>query len=382
MARNDGRSLAELQHEAERTRAELASTVEQVRSKMSDTVTDLRARVSPEAVKADISDYFSAKVDALMDKARENPLQTAAIGIGIGYPLFRIARSVPAPVMMVGAGLYLLGSSSAQKVTGNITSKLGEVAGHASDQLSLGLYGATQKARDARDTAADGLASARDMLASGLGSASQKASAVSATVTRGAGDLPASAANLAASVSDALADLKQQAASAVGATTDNLLGGAATASSMVRETADNAAGFGTGAAMRLRNQAEMSQNMVSAVSDTIRQNPFLVGGLGLVLGMLVASALPKSGVEESLVGNAPARIGKRASELAATGVDAAKNMVSASIGDLVDDASHENLTPAELNAAAEDFGQRVRKVAESATDAAFGESDEKTTDAA
>ena len=37
--------------------------------------------------------------------------------------------------------------------------------------------------------------------------------------------------------------------------------------------------------------------------------------------------------------------------------------------------------PADLNAATEDFARRVRKVAESATDAAFGNANNKTIDA-
>ena len=102
MARDDERSLSDLQEDAQRNRAEFVETVDQLRSKVAETVTDIRARVSPDAIKAGAGDYFRARAEDLVDKARSNPLQAAAIGLGVGYPLFRIARSIPAPVLMVG----------------------------------------------------------------------------------------------------------------------------------------------------------------------------------------------------------------------------------------------------------------------------------------
>ena len=104
MARSDERSLSDLQEDAQRNRAEFVETVDQLRSKVADTVTDIRTRVSPDAIKAEASDYFRARAEDLVDKARRNPLQAAAIGLGVGYPLFGIVRSIPAPVLMVGAG--------------------------------------------------------------------------------------------------------------------------------------------------------------------------------------------------------------------------------------------------------------------------------------
>jgi ElaB/YqjD/DUF883 family membrane-anchored ribosome-binding protein len=91
MDRPNGKSLTDLKRQSERTRAEFAETVDQLRSKVSDSVTDFRERASPDAMKAEISGYIRTRADALMDRARENPLQTAAIGIGVGYPLLKIA---------------------------------------------------------------------------------------------------------------------------------------------------------------------------------------------------------------------------------------------------------------------------------------------------
>ena len=81
MDRANEKSLPDLKREAERSRAELAETVDRLRSRVSDTVMDFRKRASPDSMKAEISDYFRKRANALMERARENPLQAAAIGI-------------------------------------------------------------------------------------------------------------------------------------------------------------------------------------------------------------------------------------------------------------------------------------------------------------
>lgn len=405
MARGNERSLSNLKEDAERNRAELTETVDQLRSKVADTVTDFRKRVSPDAVKEDVREYFHAKADALIDKARENPLQAAAIGIGVGYPLFRIARAIPAPVLMVGAGLYLLGTSAGQKATGDATRKLGAVADDVSDRFGAALDAVARKANDVRDTASVGLASASDAVSSGLANVTDRTSAASATLKRSAASLAGAAANSATSLaesasdgiaglkqeatgavsaaSDGIAKLKEQAVGAVGATSEAVRGSGAATGALVRDTASSAADFGTGAALQLRDRAvDTSQKAASAINGAIQQNPLLVGGLGLALGMLIASALPKSDIEKTLMGSAGAEARKRASALAATGLETAKGIASGAIADLVDHAGQENLTPKDLSAAAEDIGRRVRKVAESATQAAFGDADETTHNAA
>jgi ElaB/YqjD/DUF883 family membrane-anchored ribosome-binding protein len=369
MALGDERSLGDLQEQAERSRAELTETADQLRAKVSDTVTDYRKRLSPEALKAEAQNYVRTRADALFDKARDNPLQAAAIGLGVAYPLLGIIRAIPAPIMMVGAGLFLLGSSSGQKAASDASKKLGEVADSVSDSLGASAELLNRKAHDVQDVASAGLASARDTVASGLDGAAQQVSAAAAKI----GDLKSGAAALVASASEGVTGLTQQAADAVGSTSDTLRGSAARTGSMVRDAAASAADYGTDTARRLRDRAaETSRSASSAVGETIQQHPLLVGGLGLAIGMLIASALPRSDVEKSIMGNVSGDVQKRANEFASRGFDAAKGIASGAIADLADRAGQENLTPTDIGAAAEDLGRRVRKVAESATEAAFG----------
>ena len=111
------------------------------------------------------------------------------------------------------------------------------------------------------------------------------------------------------------------------------------------------------------------------MSDVIRRNPLLFGGLGLTVGMLIASALPKSDIEKDLMGGASADVRKRANALASKQFENVKGIASEAIADIADHASREGLMPADLNAATEDLGRRVRKVAENASEAAFGRAD-------
>ena len=383
MARGTERSLTEIQEEAERNRADLTETVDQLRSRVADTVTDIRHRVSPGAMKAEVGDYLHGRADALMDKARENPLQAAAVGIGIGYPLFRIARSIPAPVLMVGAGLYLLGTSSGKKATSDLTRKVADVAGSASDSFNSGLDAATRKVHDVRNAASAGMAAATDKATTALGAVSQQASAAGASVKQGVANLTGSASDLAGAASGGIGSLKDKAVAAAGTTSGAVQSGASATGSMMRDSAGSVADFSADAAQKLRDRTvDTSQRALAAANDAVQQYPLLVGGLGLALGMLLASALPKSDVEKSLMGGAGAEARKRVNALASTGFDAAKGIAAGAISDLVAQAGEERLTPADASDAAEDLGRRVRKVAESAADAAFGQPAEKTDNAA
>ncbi len=289
--------------------ADLHQTVDQLRSKVSSSVSDFQRRVSPDAMKAGVNDYLRDKADALMDKARQNPLQAAAVGVGVAYPLWKIVRSVPAPIMMVGAGLYLLGSNSGQKATADISRKLGEAAGGVVN----GVGAVRDSVRDAQHMASSGLSSARDLISSGATQADSAAGAAADQLKDRAGSLVSSA-------SDGIGDLKQKAGEAIQSGSDALTSAGAKASSAAKGVANAAADFGADAAQAVRDRAaETSRRATSAIGDLVDQYPLAVGGLGLAVGMLIASVLPKSDIERSVMGGASAEALKRANALASTG---------------------------------------------------------------
>src|SRR5262245_47812794 len=106
MTENSSRSVAELRRESERTRAELTNTVETLRYKITDTAEDIRQKVSPAHIKAEVSDYVAEKgrhwFDTLKQQAMDNPMQALAAGTAVAVPAFKIVRSVPLPLLMIG----------------------------------------------------------------------------------------------------------------------------------------------------------------------------------------------------------------------------------------------------------------------------------------
>lgn len=110
MAQTDIRSLQQIKRETEQTRASLTDTVDQLKTTVSETASDIRHRISPDAIKAEVSDYIKSRGEQLWADltvaARNNPMQAVAVGASVAYPLLRLARAIPLPVLMVGAGLF------------------------------------------------------------------------------------------------------------------------------------------------------------------------------------------------------------------------------------------------------------------------------------
>src|ERR1700694_98153 len=135
MPLTDTRSLQQIKRETEQTRAGLTNTVQQLRTSVAETASDIRHRISPDAIKAKVSDYIKSRGERLMNDvtaaARRNPMQAVAVGASVAYPLLRLARTLPLPVLMVGAGLFFAGSRTGQSAT----RKVGEMASDISDEV-------------------------------------------------------------------------------------------------------------------------------------------------------------------------------------------------------------------------------------------------------
>src|SRR3979411_1236682 len=109
MAQNDTRSLQQIKQETEQTRAGLTATVDELRTSVTEAANDIRERISPAAIKAEVSGYIRSRGEQLLDEvtaaARKNPMQAVAVGASAAYPLLRLARAIPPPGFVGGAGL-------------------------------------------------------------------------------------------------------------------------------------------------------------------------------------------------------------------------------------------------------------------------------------
>src|SRR6202035_512056 len=135
MPQPDTRSLQQIKLETEQARAGLTDTVEQLRTSVAETASDIRQRIKPDAIKAEVSEYIKSRGERLLNDvtaaARRNPMQAVEVGASGGDPLLRLARTIPFPVLMVGAGLFLAGSKTRQSAT----RKAGEMASDISDEV-------------------------------------------------------------------------------------------------------------------------------------------------------------------------------------------------------------------------------------------------------
>jgi hypothetical protein len=373
MPQPDTRSLQQIKRETEQTRAGLTDTVEQLRTSVAETASDIRQRISPDAIKAEVSDYIKSRGERLMNDvtaaARRNPMQAVAVGASVAYSLLRLARTIPLPVLMVGAGLFFAGS----KTERSATRKAGEMASDISDEVG-------RRARDFGNQVGESASAAKAYASNQLDRASAAVSGGTDQMSRAAHETGATlASNLqklqeAASfgvsdVSAALRDEGIRTASSAAATGQDIASDAASVGQRATGATTDA---GLDAARAIGDKAsDLTERAGKAIFETIEQNPLLVAGVGLLVGGLIASALPRSDIEDDLVGDSSTAVKRRAQTAASQGFDTATNVVGEVVDEATRQAQEEGLTPDGIAKAAQDIGQRVRRVAETAVTTAF-----------
>jgi ElaB/YqjD/DUF883 family membrane-anchored ribosome-binding protein len=253
-------------------------------------------------------------------KARDNPLQAVAVGAALAYPALKLMRAMPAPLLLVGAGLLLSRSS----VNGGPAAGAGEaLANHARRALDTAggtlngaPDGARRKVHDAQDYARQGVDAV-------IGRASETAASIK----------------------------------------DRVMGVTDEATSAMLDTAD-----------MVKGQAEdLVQQTRQAVSDTWDKNPLLIAAIGLGIGAFIAAAFPSTKAEEAVFGDASDALRRQAEGVAAKGVEAAKSTVEG----VAAAASGEGLSVDGLNQLGANLTEKVRAVAERGVEAALGDTKTK-----
>ena len=376
MPQTDTQSLQQIKRETEQTRAGLTDTVEQLKTSVAGTASDIRHRISPEAIKAEVSGYIKSRGERLMNDvtaaARRNPMQAVAVGASVAYPLLRLARTIPLPVLMVGAGLFFAGSKTGQSATRTA----GETASDISDEVGRRTrdFGnqVGESASASKAYASDQLDRASAAVSGGADQVSRAADAAGATLASNSQKVQEKAVSFGASVSNratALWDEGTRAASSAAATVQDIASGATSVGQRAIGTTTDA---GLDAARAVSDKgSDRTERAGKAIFETIEQNPLLVAGVGLLVGGLIASALPRSEIEDDLVGDASTAVKRRVQTAASQGFDTAKNAVGEVVDEATRRAQEEGLTPDGIGKAAQDVGQRVRRVAETAVTTAF-----------
>jgi hypothetical protein len=324
------RSVEELRRESERSRAELAATIDQLKDSITETAQDIRHAVSPEHIKSEVSDFVGLKtqtwISDLKEKALENPIQSLAAGAAVALPLMRLARGVPLPLLMIGAGLALTSKTVRTRVQ-DAVAPLKDQAGQVRDRSRAAAHGLQDNVQ-------------------------QTASSV-----RGG------AAGLADAAADAAGGLKDRATQAL----DTLSG-----------KASDGVDAAKGAFDRLRSGAEHTANAARGTAEeapakareVIGDNAALIGGLGIAIGAIIAAALPSTHVETRVMGQVSGNVRQAANDATASGFEAAKDAALSAA-----DAVASSVTDADLGKHAsrmtEGVAERLKEAADGIVAAAF-----------
>ncbi len=393
---HDARTLDEIRRETESARAGLTQTVGELKATVADTASDLRERYSPQAIKDDVTSYIKTRGEELADKVndtiRHNPVQAVAVGATLAYPLWKIVRAIPTPVLMVGAGLYLAGSKSGQQLTQRASAAAADLAGEverrartfsadmADSAVAARDYasGAIQAAGDAASTKADEFRRAAASTAAELRHKGEDLSRSVSSQTDQLGRTAAAAgeafagevdhaANQGAGLADAVTGAIRETAASVRDKAASVGETAAEATARLRHKVSDTADASLQAAARVRDQAtDFGQRASRNVTQTVSNNPLLVAGIGLVVGGLIASAIPRLRAEKQVFGAAGRKLREQAEDTINQGLETVKQKGRDVYQSAVGAAEQEGLTPDKLGDQVRDIGERARKVADAA----------------
>jgi hypothetical protein len=309
-------SVDELRRDSERRRAELAATVDQLRVRISDTAEDVRHKVSPQHIKSEVSDYISnttqSWVDAMKQRAMDNPMQAVAASAAVAVPLLRLARGFPLPLLMIGAGLALTSKTvrdRAAEATAPVIGSVGEM-----------LDDVAERAQGLGSDAKDRLASARSQ----------------------ANVMASDAQDTAAGAVDALRSRAAQVTSTVG---DKLRSGM----DAVKDTAGAARDAAAKAPLKARH--------------VIGDNAALIAGLGIAIGGIIAAAFPETRAEAKAMGRASDSVKQAAAEAAQSGFEAARDATMSAA-----DAVAKSVSEADLGSHASRMTQNMADTVKEAAD--------------
>jgi hypothetical protein len=305
MHNNNEPSVEELRLKSERSRAELTNTVDQLGQQLSDTTDDIKARLSPTHLKQQAKTYFQEKrvelVGSLEKSARENPLQAVAIGAAVAYPLLAVARQIPLPIMLIGAGIWMSRKNSAAPHT--------DFGNKKSAEKILEVGGKEAEAENRAQSIKDGL---------------------SATAER---------------VRDSV-----------------LTTGRSTVEAFSSRTESARESISTVAEEFSKSTLQMGRDSRDGLVNLFEHNPLLVGGVGLAIGAFLAASLPASRVESQLLGKGSDSLKSKARELTSDAIDAAKGKSAEIVEDISTLADERGLNRDAISEGLDKLSEKVASV--------------------
>jgi hypothetical protein len=266
--------------------------------------------------------------------------------------LGKSAAANPIPTLLIGVGCMMFLSGRTGLTAGRTGSQvpLGSTAPHGAGLLAsirdmLGGAASTLKA---------GASSAKEAARSGVRQVGPIAFQATGAVTQGAADLGQTAASLAGRAAGAIGDVASSSLNAAG----------------------EYAGMATDTVASAAASAEQSGfDLVQGVTKLSREQPLVVAAAGLAIGAVIAAMLPKTGMEDSLMGETSDAVKLTVGQVAAEGAGAATDALGNVADKVVRAAEDAGLSPSIAAEALETLGDRVAGVANAGLDAAKEEAD-------
>jgi hypothetical protein len=274
------RSAAEVEAEVEASRSELDRNVEALKQKMTPgQLFDEATRMAGGSGQAIASKF--------VEQAKANPMPLAVMGLGLAW-------------LMVSNNRQQTSSSSYAYPVGGETRSFaseGDVAMSTGATYETSYASTTYEAGEFETTSGGGIKGK----VQGIG---QKASGL----LSGAKDKVAGARH---KVSDGASSMGQGGRSAMHGLTNRATDAAGT----VRQKA-----------------GQVGQRAQQSFSDTMQSEPFMIAGLGLIVGAAIGAALPATAAEDRMLGEKRDQLLNRGKDMAKTGVQQASSAAQAAYG--------------------------------------------------
>jgi ElaB/YqjD/DUF883 family membrane-anchored ribosome-binding protein len=253
-----------------RSAAQIEREVEQTRAGLTDTLDELRERASPGQLFEQALDYARSSggnefVRNLGTSVRDNPLPLLLIGAGIGW-------------------LMMSGNSRTGGTTSSMGASPGRSIGTGSSRVRV--YGGAESGDSMTGRASGAVGAARDSLAGATDQAMDKAGEAYRSVADAAGSVADSLRGAAASVTDRVAGSGQEVQARAG---------------------------------------EIGDQARQGVTWLMREQPLVLGAIGVALGAAVGALLPGTEAEDRLMGETRDAVADRVQTTAQQGYERLKD---------------------------------------------------------
>lgn len=390
MSVNHDRSTRSYEREADETRRRLSSSLD-----------ELATSLTPGRMLDEVLSYARAGgadfLRGLGNAASANPMPTLLIGLGAAMFLTgkgRIDGGAGNGTNGHGASVLRHAADAMRRRTGtgHPGADFGDMA--ASARHGTGL--AASSVGTAASNAAGAVRSAASSAVGAVGSAaSSAANAVGSTASRTAGQVRSGVAAVGSAAGDAGGAIRDTATAGLAAAGDLassagsfVSGAAGTMADSARAVADSA-GQLAGAArdvaaeegQRVFDQtARLTHDLTERTNRLIHDQPLAVAGAGFAIGATLAAMLPRTRMEDALLGETSDAVKDTVAGAATEQFQRAKEATGRVVEEAKNAAEREGLSTSAAADAVRDMGEKIKHVVTAAGEAAKTESGELATE--